>query len=611
MKQILNGTRTTFAAIIQMVKLAWEAHRVIFAGLILLTIVQAFIPLGTAWITKLIFDNLAALLQGTQSVPFMQIFAPLIIIQALLLLFNKVLQPINNYLNAELSRQLTVILPTRIYKKLNSFAGIAYFETPDFHDVLRLSQEGAQHGTLTLVSTLTHLIQGIITLIIFLGVLLTLGWVVALLVALVAIPQLIVQLRFGGQRFNLAYELSPDERRSFYYSFILSRPEMTKEIRLFGLGDHLIDRLVQTYHKVNHAKRKQDVRELRWETGLELLAVMVSSGAFLFIVMWAFQGRLTIGDVTLYNNAITSVQGALYSLVFGISQLHMHALFFSHYQRLMSLPQPIPITHAPVSTPPLRRGIEFHNVSFRYTDKHPWVLQNIDLHIPAGKSIALVGINGAGKSTMVKLLTRLYDPTEGYITWDGIDIREFCPSALRQRIGAIFQDFMRYELTVHENIGFGNLDKMDDRNWVQHAAKQANVHTDITKLPHGYDTELSRMFAEMDKGIDLSGGQWQKVATARMFTRDADLLILDEPTAALDAESEYDTYHHFTELVENRTSVLISHRFSTVRMADMIAVIEHGRITEYGSHEVLMLANGTYARLYKMQAENYTLEPSL
>jgi ATP-binding cassette subfamily B protein len=217
----------------------------------------------------------------------------------------------------------------------------------------------------------------------------------------------------------------------------------------------------------------------------------------------------------------------------------------------------------------------------------------------------LVGLNGAGKTTLVKLLTRLYDPTDGQILWNGIDIREFDPAELRQRIGTIFQDFMRYDLTVHENIGLGNLVKIDDRSWIQHAARHTGIHDNIIQLPKGYETELSCMFTEEEQGIDLSGGQWQKVATARMFAREADLLILDEPTAALDAQAEHETYSHFTKLVSNCTSILISHRFSTVCMADTIAVLDNGRITEHGSHDYLMNLNGTYASLYKLQAKSY------
>lgn len=260
----------------------------------------------------------------------------------------------------------------------------------------------------------------------------------------------------------------------------------------------------------------------------------------------------------------------------------------------------------PQPVPTLQHGLELQNVSFRYHDDQPWVLQNVNLFIPAQACLALVGLNGAGKTTLVKLLLRFYDPTEGQILWDGMDIRRFDPQALRQQMGAIFQDFMRFDLTVQENIGLGDARYVASRERVQQAARRSGAHNMIQNLPHGYETELTLMFANGKSPVDLSGGQWQKIALARLFMRqEADLLILDEPTAALDAEAEHDLFEHFVELVNGRTTLLISHRFSTVKMADCIAVLADGRIVEHGSHEDLLTRGVQYARLYTLQAEKY------
>jgi ATP-binding cassette subfamily B protein len=261
-------------------------------------------------------------------------------------------------------------------------------------------------------------------------------------------------------------------------------------------------------------------------------------------------------------------------------------------------------------------GIELRNVSFRYSNEQPWILRNVNLHIPVGRCLALVGLNGAGKTTLAKLLTRMYDPTEGSILWDGVDIRSFSPQELRQHISAIFQDFLHYDLTAQENIGLGNVASLHDNERVMLAARRAGIHERIVALPKGYQTVLSRWLIATDNntegqgqgmtsGIDLSGGEWQKVALARMFMRECDLLILDEPTAALDVQAEYELYSRFVELMMGRTSLLITHRFSTIQMADFVAVLEAGTVVEYGSHEELVLQGGTYAKLYTTQAQYY------
>jgi ATP-binding cassette subfamily B protein len=332
---------------------------------------------------------------------------------------------------------------------------------------------------------------------------------------------------------------------------------------------------------------------------------VVSTAAFVIVVMQAFAGRLSLGDVALYTSAIASVQTALTSLVLALSRSNDSALFFNQYTKLLSLEQPLAVGDAQMPVLPLTSGITLHDVSFRYSEQHPWILRHVDLFLPAHQCLALVGLNGSGKTTLVKLLTRLYDPTEGQILWDGIDIRKFDPLELRRHMGAIFQDFSRYDLSVQENIGLGEVELVEDLSAVQKAAMKAGIHERITALPRGYQSILSKWLAQKDDGVDFSGGEWQKLALARMFMRDSEMLILDEPTAALDAEAEYTLYQHFKELMQGHTSLLITHRFSTVRMADCIAVLENGRITEVGTHSDLIEHERTYAKFYSMQAESY------
>lgn len=589
----------------RMLGLAWQAQPMIFLSLILLTALQGVVPLITAWITKLLFDLLVLVLQGGGSVDLARNLALLILVQAVVFTVSQMITPASRYLNEELGRKLTVVVETAVYKKIGSFSGIAYFENPGFYDTFRLASQGARFGPLQGLHILTTLFQSTITLLAFLGTLIAFNPLLAALVGLAALPQLWLELKLGRQRFGLAFELSPGERRAFYYGYLLSDGVAAKEIRLFDLVDHFLNGLLSTYRKIHEAQRRQDLRELQWKLPLEALSALVFSAAFGVVAIQAFVGRLSLGDVTLYVNAVRSLQGALSSMVVALADLNEQALFFKQYDHLMALPQPVWIARSSCPIPALTSGIELRRVSFRYGEQHPWVLRNLDLYIPAGKCLSIVGLNGVGKTTLVKLLTRLYDPTEGQILWDGIDIREFDPEDLRRRTGLIFQDFMHYAFTAQENIGLGKVEFLNDLALIQQAAVKAGVHEAIQNLPQGYQTMLSRIFGEETSGAELSEGEWQKVALARLFMRQADMLILDEPTAALDAQAEYEIYNRFTELVRGRTCLLISHRFSTVRMADVIAVLDEGRIMEYGSHDTLCSLGGIYARLYNMQAERY------
>ncbi|MBW4666738.1 MAG: ABC transporter ATP-binding protein/permease [Cyanomargarita calcarea GSE-NOS-MK-12-04C] len=590
-------------SISHMLKLVWQAYPAACIGTLLLTILQGLIPLANAWVTKVLLDSLTQLFVGGRVTKEELIW--LLVAQAVLMVATAMLPNLSRYLNAELGRRLTVLIQSTVYQKINCFQGIAYFENPQVYDKIHLAQQGAEQSSSQTLQILTEFIQSLVTLLSFVGVLFWFNLFLANLVLLAAFPQLLVQLKLGQQRFGLAFELSPMERRKYYYSFLLASVQAAKEVRLFGLGQYFLQKLLNLYKLVHQAERKQQQRELRWELGLSILSSVVASIAFIIVVFAAFGRRLTLGDITLYVSAVSSVQDALSRFIFAVAGLSESVLFHSYFQDLLALPSALPISAVTQTVPKLSSGLELRHVSFRYSEQQPWILRDVNLKIPVGSCLALVGLNGAGKTTLVKLLTRLYDPSDGQILWDGIDIREFQPDEFRQRIGTIFQDFMRYDLTVRENIGLGNLAQIDDINSIEQAAQQASIHDDILRLPQGYETELSRMFAEEGEGIDLSGGQWQKVATARMLTRSADLLILDEPTAALDAQAEYETYSHFAELMSGRTSFLISHRFSTVRMADAIAVLQDGRIIEYGVHDALINNQGTYAKLYNMQAECY------
>lgn len=592
----LKNTPGFVATVFRMSKLAWLAQPTCFIELILLKLVQGLVPLAMAWLTKVLFDLLAQSLYRGLSTSFSHWLFFLLAAQACLSIMNQMISPVNQYLNDELGRKLTLKIQTAVYEKITRFAGLAYFENPSFHDTIQLAAQRAQRGPLQALSTFTILGQNIVTLLSFLGVLIVFNPLLAVVIGLTVLPQLYTQVKLGYQHFDLAFGNSPKERRASYYGQILTGIPFAKEVRLFSLAEYFLGAFVHISQEIHQSQHNQQKRELRWQVALNILGGVVASGAFIVVVLQAFAGHLSLGDVTLYITATTSVQAALISITVALSQVNENVLFYNQYTSLLALPQPLPS---------LTSGIVFRDVSFRYSQEHPWVLRQVNLFIPAGQCVALVGLNGAGKTTLVKLLTRLYDPMEGQILWDGIDIREFDPSELRCRIGVIFQDFIRYDLTVHENIGLGNVKQMEHSDTIRQAAAKAGIHEKIGTLPHGYETTLRQWLVGKTIGVDLSGGEWQKIALARMFMRDADLLILDEPTATLDAQAEYDLYNSFVELMAGRTSLLITHRFSTVRMADLVAVLENGQITEYGSHSELLALNGTYAQLYNMQAECY------
>lgn len=585
--------------------LAWKAQPSYFIAITLLNVLQGVLPLASAWVTKSLFDLIT---QGIQTNTYSNLPRDLILLlvgYVFLSIVNYLSIPINKYLNSELTRNLTLSTQSDLYNKINGFMGLEYFENPGFYDNIRLAGHGAQYGPTLVIQTLTSLTQSVTTLISFFGVLLSFSPFLAGIVVFTVLPQLYVQLKVSKQRFGLAYTNSPKERLKAYYERLMTDVSSAKDIRLFDLGDYFLEKFVQIYKDIHETQRKQELNELYPQTFLNIVATVVTGGALTAVIIQAFLGRLSVGDVILYLSAVGSVQGSLSNIIFNISNFSEATLFYNQYEELLMLPQPVFIAQQSLSIPKLTNAIEFRNVSFRYNDHSPWVLKDINLLIPANKCLALVGPNGAGKTTLVKLLTRFYDPTEGQILWDGIDIREFELGALRERTGALFQDFVRYEMTAQENIGFGNLSHLNDAFRVRRAAMDVGIHHSIEALPQKYQTILSKQLASNGQGTDFSGGQWQKLALARVFMRDTELIILDEPTSSLDAQSEYEIFCRFRDLASQRTSLLISHRFSTVKMADFVAVIEESRLTEYGSHDALLSLQGTYARLFSMQAKQY------
>ncbi|GAA3746420.1 ABC transporter ATP-binding protein [Plantactinospora mayteni] len=587
--------------------LAWGAAR---GGVLLLgvaAVVGGVAPVLVAWLTRAVLDGVG----GGALVSELVILGAALALTGVLV---AVLPQFEQFLRAEVDRAASRLGMERLHAAVDRLVGLGRFEDPHFLDRLRLAGDSVRSPA-EIVEAKLAVARGLLVLAGFLGSLLLLSPVMALVVVVAAVPTLLAELALSRRRVGMTVDITPAERRELFYNDLLTSVAAAKEVRLFGAGAFLRARMMTERRTADRARRATDRRELFAQGGLAVLAAVVAGGGLVWAVRSAHTRALSVGDVSLFILAVAGVQGALGTVISALAWAHQRLLLIDHYRAVLTAEPDLPTPSVPRPVPPLRHGIELRDVWFRYSDDHPWVLSGVNLTIPAGTSTALVGRNGAGKSTLVKLLCRFYDPTRGAVLWDGVDLRELDPRQLRERITAVFQDFVEYDLSAGENIGIGDVGRIGDPDRIHLAARRAGIHADLVALPYGYDTLLSRMFmTETDRsdprtGVVLSGGQWQRLALARAFVRDArDLMILDEPSAGLDAAAEYEVHAGLRQHRVGRTSVLISHRLGAVRDADSIVVLDAGVVTERGRHPELLAAEGTYATLFRLQAAGYTGE---
>jgi ATP-binding cassette subfamily B protein len=445
--------------------------------------------------------------------------------------------------------------------------------------------------------------QNAISLLAMAGLLLSLHWAVSLVLFVTALPGVLVRLRYARILFRWRRDSTSAERQSWYYDWMLVDGNHAKEVRLFNLGPLFIERFRNLRQQLRRERLEINVRRSLAELVTQLSGTLAMFGAYAFIAYRALQGTITLGDVVMYYQAFQRGQSFLTEMLRSLAGLYEDSLFLTYLDEFLTLKPNVtaPLTPHPVPRP-LRVGVEFHDVTFGYPNSTHMVLEHINMVIRPGEVVALVGENGAGKTTLVKLLCRLYDPTGGRVTFDDVDLRALDPVALRRAISVIFQDYQRYNTSARENIWFGNIDLPADAEQIVAAAQKSDAHEMLQQLPQGYETILGKVFRE---GEELSIGQWQKIALARAFLRDSPIIVLDEPTSALDALAEHEIFKRFRELIGHRSALLISHRLSTVKMADQIYVLDDRVIAEHGTHDELMRRNGIYARLFSTQAENY------
>ncbi len=580
----------------QALRLALTAAPRDLAGYLALMLLGAATPVAAAALTRKVVDGLA------QSAP-----AGRLAWQAVGLLLAGLLAALVpagcRYLRSRMERAIALLAKERLFAAVDRIKGLARFEEPEFLDRLELADESGGRGPNHLIDGSTGVAAGVLTVAGFLGSLLVISAPMALLVLFSGVPLLVAELVLSRHRARVYWEITPAERRELFFRNLLATESAAKEVRLFHLGTFVRERMLAERRSADVAESQMDRREWRVQSALGFLAAAVSGAGLLWAVLAARGGSHSLGDITLFIAAVLGVQSALIMVAQQLARVHQAMLLFGHYAFVVDADPDLPSPDRPARLAPLAQGIELRDVWFRYSEKHPWILRGIDLTLPAGRSTALVGLNGAGKSTVVKLLCRFYDPTRGSICWDGVDLRQVDPDDLRTRISAVFQDYVDYEMTAAESIEVGDLGACPER--VHDAAARAGVHHTLAALPAGYDTLLSRQYGAQ-ASVELSGGQRQRIALARAFLRPSpDLVILDEPSSGLDAQAEHEVHQQVTRHRAGRTSLLISHRLGAVRDADHIVVLSGGTVTEQGSHFELMGHGGEYERMFTLQAANY------
>jgi ATP-binding cassette subfamily B protein len=595
-KERLNALRNLPAFF----KLVWDSSpwmTGLNAGLRLL---RSAIPVSVLYIGKLIIDEVILLNRHQGHVSSHHIWM-LIGIEFLLAVFNDALGRSVSLLDSLLGDLFGKLSSVRIMKHA-AILDLEQFEDPVFYDKLERARQQTTGRTVLLSQVLSQ-VQDLITMaFLAAGLIYFNPWLIVLLFITI-IPSFIGESYFNDQTYALSRRQTPERRELDYLRYLGASDETAKEVKIFDLSGFIIDKFEALANKFYISNRQISINRSLWGTGFTLLGSLGYYGAYVYIILETISGKISIGQLTFLAGSFRQLKSLMESILTRFTAVSQGAIYLSDFFEFFEIRPGITTTGNPLPFPsPLRTGFEFQNVGFRYQHAEKWASRHLNFTLKAGEKIALVGENGAGKTTLVKLLARLYEPTEGRILLDGVDLRLYDIVSLRQHIGIIFQDYLHYQMRVSDNIAVGNILEKENASLIVTAAEQSLAADLVNRFPAGYEQMLGKRFQE---GIELSGGEWQKVALARAYMRQAEVLILDEPTSALDARAEYEVFQRFAALTKGKTAVLISHRFSTVRMADRILVLQHGELIESGTHQELIDRQGKYAELFSLQAKGY------
>jgi len=592
-KELFGHTRRTL-------RLVWASSPSLLVYLSALSMAGAVLPLSVAYVGKRIID---AVVQHSRPLTLRWVALELLFV-ALSAATMRGQGLVRSLLGARLGTDVNVEILDKALR-----LDLSFFEDAEFYDKLTRARREASSRPVALLSESFSLVQNVVTLLGYAVMLAHFSFWIVLGLLIATLPATLSEMRYSKIAFRIRNWRSPESRKLLYLEYVLANDEHVKEVKLFGIGPHLLDRYRTLAESFFEEDKQLAIRRALLTHLFSLLGTFAFYATYAVMAVAAALARITLGNLTLYVVSLRQGQQAFQSVLSGIGNLYEHNLYMSNLFSYIELSEASERAQSERARNRLKveasgeTGIRFENVGFHYPDKESWALRHVDLTIRPGDSIALVGENGAGKTTFVKLLAGLYEPSEGRIVLDGRDLTTWDPEQLRKRFGVLFQDFNKYQLKLRENIGLGSVEHLLDEPRIERAAERGGASELLHTLPGGLDAALGHWF---EKGSELSGGQWQKVALARAFMReDADILVLDEPTAALDAESEHAVFERFRELATGRTTIVISHRFPTVRMAKSIIVLEQGQIVERGSHEFLLEKNGKYARMFKLQAQGY------